>query len=168
MNQIMKRIWNGTTTVLIGAIVILAILLCGIRILGYEIFVVQSGSMEPDYHVGSLVYVKPMDSTKLVVGDVITFRLSGSTLATHRIMEVVEQDGEMAFRTKGDANDHPDNGLVKPSSVVGKVMFSVPYLGYVTAYIQNPPGLYVAVCIAAVVLLLTVLPEIIFNDKKKS
>lgn len=166
MNQTIKRVWNAVTTVLVAAMVLLAALLWGARLVGLDVFVVQSGSMEPDYPTGSVVYVRDVDPAELEVGDVITFRLSGSTRATHRIIEVAERDGGIAFRTKGDANDYADNGLVSPSDIVGKVAFSIPYLGFLVAYIQQPPGMYIAICTAAAILLLTVLPEIIFSDKK--
>lgn len=166
MNQKLKRIWNRVTSVLVAVLVLFAALLWGARLVGLDVFVVQSGSMEPDYPTGSVVYVRAVDPAELEVGDVITFRLSDSLRATHRIIEVVEQDGEVAFRTKGDANDHADNGLLTPDNIVGKVVFSIPCLGFVTAYIQQPPGLYIAICVVAAVLLLTLLPEIIFNDKK--
>ena len=107
-----------------------------------------------------------MDPEKLKVGDVITFRINETTRATHRIIEVTEMDGEVAFRTKGDANEHADNGLVPPSGIVGKVLFGIPGLGYLTVYIQNPPGIYIAISVAAFIMLLMVIPELIFNDRK--
>ena len=162
-----KKVWNTITTVLMAVVAVLALLVWGCRLIGMEVFVVQSGSMEPDYHVGSLVYVKPVDAEDLDVGDVITFNLSGSTLGTHRIIEVVYEDGAPAFRTKGDANDHEDNGLVTPSEIIGEVKFSIPYMGYLVVYIQEPPGTYVAIAVAAVLLLMVLLPDLIFDDKKE-
>ena len=168
MNNKVKRIWNTVTTALVAVLVVFAALLWGVRFVGLNVFVVQSGSMEPDYRTGSVVYVKETDVSALEEGDVITFNLSGGLRATHRIIEVTELDGQPAFRTKGDANEHPDNGLVVPSQIVGKVVFTIPGMGYLTAYLQQPPGRYIGICVAAVILLLTVLPELIFDDKKKS
>ena len=168
MNQKIKRIWNGATTVLVALVVVFAALLWGVRLVGLEALVVQSGSMEPEFHTGAIVYIRDVDPATLKEKDVITFRLSGSLRATHRIIEVTEADGQVAFRTKGDANDHPDNGLVTPDVIEGKVVFSVPCLGYAAAYIQSRQGTYVAISVAAVIMLLMVLPDLIFNDKKKS
>ena len=56
-----KKIWNGITTVIVILVVILAILLAGVRLFGLQVFTVLSGSMEPTYHVGSLIYVKKTD-----------------------------------------------------------------------------------------------------------
>lgn len=166
-----KKIWNGITTVLLAIALVFAILIWGLRLVGMNVFIVQSGSMEPELHVGALVYVSKADTADLGVGDVITFRLSEDTLATHRIIEVVQDSGSVAFRTKGDANEFEDSNLVAPENVVGRVRFSIPELGYLVTYIQQPPGTYIAFCVVAGLLVLTVLPDILFEDtskKKKS
>ena len=88
------------------AAVLLAIALVGARLFGFKVFTVLSGSMEPKYPVGSLIYVKKVDYTTLKSGDVITFMLDENTVATHRIVEVVpdqEDPSVIRFRTKGDA-----------------------------------------------------------------
>lgn len=167
MSKTVKRIWNAITTILVSLMVILAFLLWGFPLLGMEVFVVQSGSMEPAYPVGALVYVKETDASKLEAGDVITFEMGGGVRGTHRIIEVVEENGTPAFRTKGDANEIADSSLVAASDLVGKVIFSIPNLGFLVSYIQQPPGIYIAFSAAAVILILLVLPDIIFADKKK-
>lgn len=145
---------------------VLAVLLWGVRFLGLEVFVVQSGSMEPAYHVGSVVYVRSVEPSELEVGDVITFNMSSSLRGTHRIIEVVDDGGSRAFRTKGDANEEADLGLVRASSIVGKVVFSLPYLGYFAAYIQQPPGSYLLISAGALILLLILLPDLLFPENK--
>lgn len=95
-----KRIWNSVTSVLVTLMLLLAALLWGPGLIGMDVFVVQSGSMEPDYPVGSLVYVRETDASALEVGDVITFRLTGDTRATHRIVEIRQEDGVTRFQTK--------------------------------------------------------------------
>ena len=167
MNKKIKKIWNGFTTALVAAVVVLAVLLVGARIAGLRVFTVLSGSMEPAYHVGSLIYVKDVDYTELEPGDVITFMLDESTVATHRITEVVpdeEDSSVLRFRTKGDANDAEDGSLVHYKNVIGTPVFTIPYLGYVANYIQNPPGTYVAIAAGAILLLLVFLPDL-FSDE---
>ena len=167
----MKKIWNGITTVLAALVVLIAVLLAGVRLTGLQVFTVLSGSMEPAYHTGSLIYVKDVDPYELKAGDVITFMLDEDTLATHRIVEVVpdEEDASVVrFRTKGDANDVEDGSLVHYKNVVGSPVFSIPYLGYVADYIQNPPGTYVAVAAGAVLLLLVFIPDLFEEDEKKN
>lgn len=168
MKNTVKRIWNAITTVLVGLMMILVFLLWGFKLLGYEVLVVQSGSMEPAYHVGSLVYVKPVEPKTLEVGDVITFELSGGVRGTHRIIEVLDENGVLSFRTKGDANAMEDKTLVTSDLLVGEVKFTIPQLGFFITYIQQPPGTYVAISVVAVVLLLTILPDLIFSEEKKT
>lgn len=164
-----KRIWNGVTTILVAIVVILALLLVGVRLVGMQVFTVLSGSMEPTYHVGALIYVKKVDPMELEAGDVITFMLDEDTVATHRVVEVVpdmEDPSVIRFRTKGDANDNVDGGLVHYKNVLGTPVFTIPMLGYLASYIQNPPGTYVAISAGAVILLLVFLPDLFTQEEK--
>lgn len=165
-----KKLWNLFTSVLVVLVVLLTVTLAGVRLIGLHPYVVLSGSMEPVYHVGSLIYVREVDYTTLRSGDAITFLLSEDTVATHRIVEVVPDDADetvLRFRTKGDANEIEDGALVHYKNVLGKPVFSIPYLGYVTNFIQNPPGTYFAISIGAMVLLLVFLPDLFTGRKKK-
>lgn len=170
MSKAFKKIWNITTTVLVVLVVAFAILLVGVRLFGIQPYAVLSGSMEPEYHVGSLLYVKSVDTEELEVGDDITFMLDEDTLATHRIIEVIpdtEDKDVIRFKTKGIANKYEDSGSVHSKNIVGKPIFSIPYLGYVSTYIQNPPGLYIAIAGGAVILLLAFLPDLFKSEDKK-
>lgn len=167
MQKNVKRVWNNITTVLVSLMIVLVFLLRGFRLLGYEVLVIQSGSMEPAYHVGSLVYVKPVEPETLEVGDVITFELGGGVRGTHRIIEVLDENSVLSFRTKGDANTMEDKIPVTADSLVGEVKFTIPQLGFFMTYIQKPPGTYVAISVVAVVLLLTILPDLIFPEEKE-
>ena len=168
MGKIIKKVWNAITTVLVILIVILAILLVGVRLAGFRVFTVLSGSMEPTYHVGSLIYVKDVDYRQLEAGDVITFMLDENTVATHRIIQVVPDEDEpevLRYATQGDANDAPDGTLVHYKNVIGTPVFTIPKLGYVANYIQNPPGTYIAISGAAILLLLMFLPDLFSEDE---
>lgn len=82
----------------------LAVALVGVRLVGLNTYVVLSGSMEPTYHTGSLLYVKSVDPQDLRVGDPITFMLNEDTVATHRIIEILpdeEDSSVLRFRTQG-------------------------------------------------------------------
>ena len=132
-------------------------------------FSVLSGSMEPTYHVGSLIYVKDVDYQELQPGDVITFMMDEDTVATHRIVEVVPDENEpetLRYRTKGDANEAEDGKLVHYKNVIGSPVFTIPKLGYFADYIQKPPGTYVAISVGAVLLLLVFLPDLFSSDEK--
>lgn len=160
----LKKLWNIVTTVLIVLIVVLAILLVGVRVVGLTPYVVLSGSMEPTYHTGSLIYVKDVDPFALEAGDIITFMLNEDTVATHRIVGVVPDDEDstvVRFRTKGDANDAEDGTLVHYRNVIGSPVFTIPLLGFVSNYISHPPGLYVAVIGILLIILLMFVPDIL-------
>lgn len=166
----LKKIWDVITTVLVGIVVILAILLVGARIAGLQVFTVLSGSMEPIYHTGALIYVKEVDACELEAGQVITFMLNEKTVATHRIVEVVpgDEDAEVVrFRTKGDANETEDGSLVHCKNVIGTPVFTIPYLGFVANYIQNPPGMYVAIAAGAFILMLSFIPDLFAKDEEE-
>lgn len=165
-----KKIWNFFTGVLVAAAVLLAVALVGVRLVGLKPFVVLSGSMEPTYHVGSLIYVKDVDYRELKVGDPITFMMSENTVVTHRIIEVLPDENEpdtIRFFTQGDANDVPDGSSVHYKNIIGKPVFSLPYLGYVSNYIQNPPGMYVAIAGCAVLMILVFLPDIFADEEEE-
>lgn len=105
-------------------------------------YVVLSSSMSPTYEAGDAVVVNEVPPEKIQEGDVITFRApsgiagqtEGADRITHRVVRVVEKDGELYFRTKGDANEEVDKQLVPAENVVGRVVFGIPYIGYVTTF----------------------------------
>lgn len=168
MGKKFKRVWNIITTVLVAAVVLFAVLLVGARLVGLKVFTVLSGSMEPVYQTGSLIYVKDVDPFELEAGDDITFMLNENTVATHRIVEVVpdpEDANTIRFRTKGVANEAEDGSLVHYKNIIGSPVFSIPKLGYVATYIQQPPGRYVAIAVAAILLLMVFIPDLFADDE---
>ena len=165
-----KRIWSIFTLVCVVIVVILAILLAGVRLIGLKPYVVLSGSMEPKYPVGSMIYTKKADPADLKVGDPLTFKLSSGAVATHRIVEVLlpeETGGQIQFRTKGDANQNADSAPVPADRVLGKPVFCIPLLGFVAEFIQRPPGLYVAVGIGMLVVILSFVTDQLPSKKGK-
>ena len=167
MKKTVKQIWNIITTVLVVLIVVFAALLVLTRVTGMRAYTVLSGSMEPTYHVGSLVFVKPAEPEDVAPGDPITYLVAEKTVVTHRCIEVVpdaDDPSVIRFRTKGDANDVEDGALVHGNNLIGKPVFSVPLIGFAANYIQHPPGTYVAIAAAAVIVLLVFWPD---DDKKK-
>lgn len=170
VNRPIKKVWNWVSGVLVAIVVLLAIALVGVRVVDLQPFVVLSGSMEPEYHVGSLIYVKSVDYKTLQVGDDITYMLDKDTVVTHRIIEVLvdEEDPEtLRYFTQGIANEVPDATSVHYKNIIGKPVFTIPYLGYVSNYIQNPPGMYIAIAAGAILILLVFLPDLFEDDKKK-
>lgn len=171
MSNTIDKILKLLSTFILVGLVIMAVLLVGIKLFGLQIYTVLSGSMEPTYHTGSLLYVKETDPKQLEVGDIITFKINENLTATHRIIELVADDKNadiIRFKTKGDANDTADGSLVESDNVVGKPIFFIPYLGYVAAYIQQPPGLYVAMVVGAVLISFVFLIDYLTKDCKKN
>ena len=167
MKTTFQRIWGVISTILVVLIVLIAVFLVAIRIAGLRAYTVMSGSMEPEYHVGALLFVKPADAQSIRPGDAITFLAGEDVIVTHRVTEVIpdaEDAGVVRFRTKGDANNAEDATLVHSSNLIGKAAFSVPLLGYAANYIQHPPGTYVAIAAAVVIILLAFWPS---GEKKK-
>ena len=164
-----KGIRDVISTLAVALVVLLALALVGVRLLGFQVYTILSGSMEPTYHVGSIIYVKPVDPLTVREGQAITFMLDANTVATHRVIEILPdetQPGVVRFRTKGDANSTPDGAPVHSRNVIGVPVFTIPYLGYVAAYVQNPPGRYVAIAALAIALVLIVLPDSTSADNK--
>ena len=147
-----NRIWNLISSVLIGMVVALAVLLVASRLPipgNYKVLVVLSGSMEPAIHTGAVVVVKP--ASEYNIGDIITFGESGKnkTPVTHRINNISLLDGQPVFTTKGDANSDPDSAQIGLNDIQGKVMFSIPFLGYVLEFIRKPLGFAIVVILPA-------------------
>ena len=170
MSHSLKKVCSIISNILVAALVILTILLVGVRLAGLQVFTVLSGSMEPTYHVGSLIYVKEVDPAQIKPGQPITFMLDENTVATHRVEEVVpdaQDPSVLRFVTKGDANESRDGGLVDGRNVIGSPIFTIPYLGYVANYIQHPPGLYVAIAVGLFMLAIAFFPNLSDDGKEK-
>lgn len=166
----LKKIWYIFTTVLTVFFILLAVALVGVRLFGFQVFSVLSGSMEPNYHVGSLIYVKEVDYHDLQSGDVITFMLTDDVVVTHRIVDVYPDKDDptiLRYQTKGDANPTADGTLVHYKNVIGTPVLTIPYLGYIADYVQHPPGMYVAISLGAVLLALMFLPDLFQKEAPK-
>ena len=190
--KVFRKLWSVITTLLVTVMVILAILLVGVRVVGLTPYAVLSGSMEPTYHVGALIYVKDVAPADITVGMPITFVVNEDLLlATHRVVDievlttrqeqvldeagnpVLDDEGNPVveeipldeptyyFQTKGDANDAVDGTPVHYKNVVGTPVFSIPYLGYLSSWLQTRQGMIMGICIALVLVILTFLPDLL-------
>lgn len=190
--KVLRKLWSVITTLLVAVMVILAVLLVGVRVVGLTPYAVLSGSMEPTYHVGALIYVKDVDPADITVGMPITFVVNEDLLlATHRVVDIevlttrqeqvldeagtplLDDEGNPVveeipldeptyyFQTKGDANDAVDGTPVHYKNVVGTPVFSIPYLGYLSSWLQTRQGMIMGICIALVLVILTFLPDLL-------
>lgn len=155
-----SRVISGVGfVVIISAVVVFGVAAVP-QVVGAEhSYVVLSDSMKPTFSAGSVVLVNEVPAAEISEGDVITYEASGGGAGmanvdrvTHRVVEVVNEDGERAFRTKGDANEEPDAQLVRSSSVIGVVIFSIPYIGYVTQFANSSNGLLLLVIVPTALL----------------
>ena len=130
----------------LSAILIIAILYLGIQGTMFIILrtdspmmAVVSGSMEPTFERGDLIFIKGVDSPdEIKQGDIIVFQLEHeSETKVHRVIEIINNDSQVQFRTKGDANTSPDPRLVNFEEVKGKVIFWLPKLGYISLWIRG-------------------------------
>jgi signal peptidase len=130
-------------------------------------YVVISSSMSPTMHAGDAVIVNEVPAPAVEEGDIITFMdgkqaaiahgQAGSNLITHRVIAIQHTKQGLAFKTKGDANEEADRGLVPASRLVGRVMFTIPYIGHVIAFASTRLGF---IALVAVPLGLLVLGEV--------
>lgn len=159
MYKVLSRICNALTVLIMIGIFAIIIALIGPRVAGFGTYAVLSGSMEPTFHVGSIVYVdKSVTADEIEVGDPITFIKSDQLMATHRVIAIDRDARE--FTTKGDANNTEDLDPVPFESLVGRAEHTVPYLGYIALYVKTPKGIMAGVGVLIVLVLLYLIPEI--------
>ena len=102
---------------------------------GWKPFIVLSGSMETQISVGDVVVVKEVDTNTLKKGDIIAFN-ENNIVITHRINEVIYEDGKTKYITKGDNNNTQDSGYVTPEQVEGVFQFKISRLGNLAMFVQ--------------------------------
>lgn len=155
-------------TLLVVAVLALALLFVGTKvdILGYEVKIVKSGSMEPAIMTGGIVVVTP--STLYEVGDVVTYgrNAPGQIPVTHRIIEKNGQGRNTTYITKGDANEDADPNVVTQRYVLGKVVFTIPYLGYVIEFARTPLGFLFLIGVPALLIILDEFANIMWEFHK--
>lgn len=120
---------------------------------GWKPFIVLSGSMETQISVGDIVIVKEVDTSTLKKGDIIAFR-NNDIVITHRIDEIITEDGKVKYITKGDNNNTRDEGTVLPEQVEGIFICNVHRLGNLAIFIQTPIGMIVCLSIPIILIII--------------
>ncbi len=134
---ILKHIGNTCLTF----VFICSLVFLGLKAMKIESFVVMSGSMEPTIHTGAIVFVDTKyDYEQLKIDDIVVFNAN----QTHVIHRIVEQTSQ-GFITKGDANDQEDGITVTQQTFQGKELFSLPYVGYVIALLNQYHFIYIMI-----------------------
>lgn len=114
-------------------------------VFGYKPFMVLSGSMETKIHKGDLIITKIIDPKTLKIDDVIAFRDAENTVTTHRIIDMVERNGETYFITKGDNNSSQDQNLVSLNDVEGIYVGRIPGIGSIMNSLAEPTTIIIMV-----------------------
>ena len=128
---------------------------------GYHTYTIDGGSMEPTLSVGDAAVTKPSSPRSLEVGDVIVRRdTRGGQPVLHRIVEIVSVDGQLAFITQGDKNNAPDVEPVVLAGTGDKVIYSVPYAGYLLSFAGSWPGRFILIGLPFMLLASTFAKEI--------
>lgn len=133
-----------------------------------KLAIVRSSSMEPVMPAGAMALMMPVDPEEIKEGDIITFEPSWDPDVTvsHRVVEVRTEDG-LYFATKGDATEDVDPYLIPPADVHGKVVFSIPYLGFVMShaldYVRTWWGFAFLIVVPSVVLVGSTVRDIIHS-----
>ena len=120
----------------------------------YKPMIIISESMTPTIAVNSLLFVEDKAYSDLEIGDIILFNTAEHGLVGHRIVEQVTE----GFKTKGDNNDTVDAGVVKDSSIEGKILFSIPKAGAFMKTAALPAGIAVT--------LLYIFMKVIYRGKR--
>ena len=133
---------------IVGTLILLSVILACLpmvlpKALGYEMYNIVSGSMEPEIPIGSVIYVEQVLPEDLQVDDVIAFQ-SGESVIAHRVVRNQVVEGEIT--TKGDANEGEDMNTVSYPDVIGRVVKHIPMLGaFMEIYSTNVGKVYLII-----------------------
>lgn len=176
-NKILHILYRALEFIVFGALILYVMMIAFQRfsnnqsILGYRIFTVASGSMEPTYKVGDVILVKDTDPSKLQVGDVITYLGNQSSvsgmLITHRIIKIEQKtDGTLAYTIKGDANQMEDP-IIDSSQIYGKVVTKLSFFTIISNIIHNQFGFFFLVFIPIVLFIFLEVADTIMDIKEE-
>jgi len=110
---------------------------------GTGFFTVLTGSMTPAISPGSVIFVIETPAENIKINDILTFydtnkaNKSDDIITTHRVTGIERKDSEHFYITRGDANNI-DDLPVSYKNVIGRVIFSLPFLGFLPVLFRNP------------------------------
>lgn len=162
--KIIYKVFNILITAVLLIAVVTLVFTAFSPVKSFRILRVMSGSMEPVIKTGSLAYSQATNPSSIKKNDIISYvsKQDSNILVTHRVIEIKKKDTNTIFITKGDANSSPDLDEISPGRIKGKVLFSVPYLGFISQWMKTPKGFIVLVLLPAIFI---VLNEILYIVK---
>lgn len=138
-------------------------------------YVVLSDSMSPSIEAGDVVIVQERDPGNIEEGDVLTFDAAdpgeygadgGTSIVTHRVVEIAESDDGVEFVTQGDANNAPDSSPVEAEQVIGVVAFSIPFIGRIISFAGTRAGIALLIVVPCTLLVVNELYELLLEDEQ--
>jgi signal peptidase I len=138
-----RRSARVVSTLVVAAGLLFGAILALSALMGWQRYVIVSGSMTGTYDRGSLVLDEVVPVAELKVGDVITYRPPAGSgpegLVTHRIASITSgDDGGRVFRTKGDANEAADPWtFTLREGQQARVKAGIPYVGFAVAALSR-------------------------------
>ena len=194
-----KKIWKDTKwlfnymmSIVMYAIIVVLVLI-GIILLAYFIdftqrankdvwepplygaYVIVSGSMEPIIKIRDAIIIKRVEDSDIKVGDVITYKSADPSfygiMITHRVIELVEEDGVTKYMTKGDNNPTRDPRLVTKDQIYGEVVMRIPKVGYLQYFLATAYGWILAVvapCLGIIIYDIMKLVKTIRNNNRSN
>ena len=117
--------------------------------LGYKTFVIISGSMEPTIMTEDAILVKEVAQDKIKIGDIISFS-QGETIVTHRVIEMIEENGKTKYKTKGDNNQVEDKEKIAYEQIEGKYQFKINQFGIVTEILKSKITLIILILMVVI------------------
>ena len=163
----LAAVFRAVGIILLIAIIAICVPLIVPKTMGYQLYTVVSGSMEPAIPTGSLVYVKYIQPEEIQTEDVIAFYGTDAdgSIVTHRVVSNSAAMGN--FITKGDANSDNDMNPIPYANYIGKVQLSVPKLGGIFQTITGTNGKIAAVSMIGLAIVLEILAAGLQGKREK-
>lgn len=158
MSFSVRRVLRNILAILIALI---GLFVLTMLVSGTKAYAVQSDSMAPRMKRGDVVFVRQIAFEDLAVGDIISAQFpDGSGIFTHRVIEIDAENREV--RTRGDHTLSDDPAATKESDIIGKLWFTLPYVGFLSFGLETRMILYI--CLGAAIVL--ILARIILSTRK--
>ena len=163
-----KQLIGYTTATIVAACFIFIVMIPAMQG-SLHFLIVLSGSMSPKINMGDVVITSSASPEEIQVGDVITFKQPSAAdpnrCVTHRVINITTEGNSLRFQTKGDANEDPDMELVDSSALIGKVVLSIPYVGYIPHYVKTPIGFIIFIALPGTLLIVSEVRNIIKSQR---
>lgn len=171
MNKKIKKIIGYSIAGILGLLFVFLILVPVLQG-NLHFLIVLSESMSPNINMGDVVITAPTQPEEIRIGDVITFKQSTvadpERCVTHRVVNITTENDTIQFQTKGDANNGPDMMPVDSSDLIGKIAFSIPFIGFLPYYVKTPIGFILMIIMPGSLLITYEIRNILRKIKKEN